>query len=137
MPGQPREKEEKYATESGEVIMYQATSLDQESKAMYLAGYSDFALAFNDPEERLDKARDGMMGKVKGELLSETKIRLGKYPGREFVVRPAKSPQILARTRLFVLNPRVYQLVVVGDPAGVRGERANAFFNSFRLRRDE
>jgi hypothetical protein len=78
-------------------------------------------------EARLDGARDGMVNKVKGKLVSEGKITLtGGYPGREAVVRIGDATLLV---RIYLVNRRMYQLMVL---AGEGAEPAT-FFDSFKV----
>jgi hypothetical protein len=100
----------------------------------YLASYTDVPtnLAGLDPEELLDNGRDGAINSTGGELVEETKITLGEFPGRDFTYKiTALNGNI--RQRAYVVEQRLYQLVTTGTGNAVNSADAEKFFNSFKL----
>jgi hypothetical protein len=78
-------------------------------------------------ETKLDDARDGMVGKVKGKLAAEAKITLaGGFPGREARVLIGDAT-LLVRT--YLVNRRLYQLMVIMG----NGAEPDTFFGSFKV----
>jgi hypothetical protein len=111
-------------------IMY----VDQKSVA-YLLSYVDNP-AFKAAnakmlEETLDKAREGAVGK--GKLLKETKIKHGSYPGREILVELPN--MTCSRSRLFLVEQKLYQLVIIGARDACLSKEADQFLESFMLLR--
>jgi len=83
-------------------------------------------------QRRLDNARDVVIAAPKGRLTSERSLPLQKkYPGRELEIDAQGETRI--RTRLYVVENRLYQLMVVGSSAWVMSKDALRFFESFQL----
>jgi hypothetical protein len=80
-------------------------------------------------EEVLNKARDGAVGK--GKLIKETKLKHGPYPGREVLVELSAS--VSSRSRLFVVEEKLYQLVILGSREACTAKEADEFLASFKL----
>jgi hypothetical protein len=80
-------------------------------------------------EETLNRARDGAVGK--GKLLKETKIKHGPYPGRDVVVELPNN--ICSRSQIFVVEGKMYQLVIIGSADACQSKDADRFLDSFRL----
>ena len=85
-----------------------------------------------------DKARDGIVGTIKGTLLSENAISLRGHRGRKLKVS-VKGPdgtELLDRARLYDVHKRVYVLQVITvkseDDSG-SAEKANRYFDSFQV----
>jgi hypothetical protein len=85
-------------------------------------------------EEALKTAQDSL-GKTFGKLLSEKPIKLlDKYPGREFEYEiPGQKGRY--RSRMYLVDGRLYQVIVVGTEEFASSKTAEAFFNSFGLLR--
>jgi hypothetical protein len=81
-------------------------------------------------EDRLDGARNSMAGKYK--LEKETKITIGGVlRGREILL--AADQKLLVRSRIFLVNGRLYQAMVVGPREFVNGPDAGKFLDSLML----
>jgi hypothetical protein len=100
----------------------------------YLASYTDVPtnLAGLDPEQLLDNGRDGALNSTGGELVEETKIKLGEFPGRDFTYKITTLNGSI-RQRAYVVDQRLYQLVTTGTGNAVNSADAEKFFNSFKL----
>ena len=119
MPGTP--KEEKKTAERVQVSAYVA----EERNGAYIVSYAEHrpTPAKESPAQvqtRLDGSRDGQLHGMGGKLVSESQILLGgKYPGRDIRAEiPGK--QLNARTQIFIVDKRLYQLVALGTPAWVK-----------------
>src|SRR5262249_53862375 len=87
LPGIPREKTSTVRSEKGEREMHEAVLSDTETGLFYSVVYADFAgVKFAEVQKRLNDARDGALHNVRGELIKETFLDLGKHPGRDVVV---------------------------------------------------
>jgi hypothetical protein len=79
----------------------------------------------------LDGGRDGAVGKNK--LVKEDKITHGTYQGREILVElPAST---FTRSQVFIVEDRIYHLLVLGPKDMVSSKDADKFFESFKLLR--
>ena len=84
--------------------------------------------------EALKTAQDSL-GKTFGKLLHEKRIQLlDKYPGREFEYQiPGDKGRY--RSRMYLVDGRLYQVIVVGTEAFAASPTADAMLNSFELLR--
>lgn len=104
---------------------------------IYAAAYGDLpADKVKKPHanKALDGARDGAVKNSGGKLISEKKITIGKakYPGREILVNVGDGKH-WARQRIYLVNLRLYQTILVGSEISVKGKIAEKFFQSFEL----
>jgi len=85
-------------------------------------------------EEALKTAQDSL-GKTFGKLLSEKPIQLlEKYPGREFEYEiPGQKGRY--RSRMYLVDGRLYQVIVVGTEEFASSKTAEAVLDSFALLR--
>jgi hypothetical protein len=133
MPGEPKEQKHSVKTPVGtiDIIMY---AVEPDPNASFVLAYSDYpdaALKGATDDQRLDGARDGAAGNVKGKILSEKKITLGKYPGREVVIEIPTKGQL--RSRMYMVDHRLYQVMVGGTKELTTSKDADKFLGSFKL----
>ncbi|PAX51792.1 hypothetical protein [Brunnivagina elsteri] len=98
---------------------------------VFLIGYADFKSDVTQvpSSELLDSAVEGMLeGKKK--LLSQKNITLDAYSGREIQIQD-ETDGITLTGRVFIVNQRMYMLLVGGDKNPQVSVRK--FFNSFQL----
>jgi hypothetical protein len=82
----------------------------------------------------LGNARDSAVRSVHGSLLSDNKVALGdrKYPGLDLLIElPGK--ESLTRERMYLVNGRLYQVMVTGRKWWVESADTPKFLDSFRL----
>ncbi len=132
MPGKPPVTELK--TPAGIMHVVQVET----KTGAYLAGWIDLPLDAADTAEkaqaRLDRARDGMIASIKGKLLREKKITLeDKHPGRDLLADVSAPDQGRLRGRLFLVENRLYQVIVVGTRGFTESEEADRVLDSFAL----
>ena len=123
-------------TEAGKIDLHLfANQLDD---IAYVVAYSDYPPENAIPdyaEKMLDGARNGAVGNTRGRLVSETKISLADYPGRELVIetRGEDRPPAVVKGRMFMVKNRLYQITVVA-PRGKAGDKIiDDFLQSFKL----
>jgi hypothetical protein len=134
IPHEPTLSKQETTTATGEKLpQYLASTA--ETSATYLIGYFDHtdAMSFS-----LDKARDGMVGAVKGTLLSESSISLGGSPGRELKISATGEDKVdyIIHARFYHVAKRVYciQFIVPKpDDTSAAGEKMNRYFDSFKI----
>jgi len=135
MPHQPARQSDSTKTAAGSIDMVMFTvSTDS---AFYAIIYSDFPFVPSTTDEinkRLDNGRDGGLARSKGRLVSETRITLDGYLGREI---KAKLDEGFLVARIFSVKQRLYQMLMAGTEADVSSANATRFFNSFKLTADE
>jgi hypothetical protein len=84
-------------------------------------------------EEALKSAQDGL-AKTFGKLLSEKAIKLAdRYPGREIEFEVKGEKGGIYRARLYLVDGRLYQVVVVGTKEFATSKSAAAMLDSFTL----
>lgn len=133
MPGTPTKSEQTETTAVGPVQIHMYT-LDNGSEG-YVVGYSEypsFVFSQRDADTLLDGARDGAVKNVKGEVLSEHPMSLGKYVGREIT---GKSPEnnFAFTSRLYLANPRMYMLIYLRKGDQPISDDGKKFLDSFEI----
>jgi len=132
MPGQPKEQKNSVKTAIGP-IEFHMFIYERDPNSDYMVGYNDYPegmMKKADSDKVLDGARDGAVKNVKGKLESEKKITLDGHPGREFV---ATAEGLKVRDRFYLVNDRLYQIMLVGSNDFITGKDAEKFLNSFKL----
>ena len=104
----------------------------------YAVAYSDYPeemIRQSNPDQVLNGARDGMVSNVNGKLVLETKITLGKYPGREVVVDLKLDNDIdgTVKSRMYLVENRMYQTQVITTKGAVSMQTISDFLDSFQL----
>jgi hypothetical protein len=131
MPGTPKE-----STEEVRGITLNSFTL-KEADGFYGVVYADMPIAADakveDLQKLLDSMRDGMLSKTHATLVRESKITLkATYPGREIeVTRPVE--KLFARSRLYIVGTRFYQVTVIGTTDYVHSDNATKFLDSLSV----
>jgi len=100
----------------------------------YAAGVSFNAIppeAAADPETLLEGGREGAAMNLKGRVVSDKPIKLGAYPGTEFVVET--SDDLIYTARIYVVDDRLYQILFLVPKDQIDQFDVQAFFDSFTL----
>jgi len=135
-PGKPDVSTSTTTTELGDVDMHQFVAKRTKDKETYALIYCDLPADLvkdADPEKLLDRLRDGGVASVHGKPAKENKIKLDANPGRELEVSGVGGTRLW---RLYLVNGRLYQLIVTTDAGRPSAERAKTFFGSFRLAKE-
>jgi hypothetical protein len=100
---------------------------------MYGANYCDFPAKIKKVplKQIFDSSRDGAVGNLEGNLASEKDIKLGKHPGREIQI--VAGGKRLFRARVYLVDQRLYQVVVFGTKEAATSKEADKFLDSFKL----
>jgi hypothetical protein len=133
MPGTPSEKTSKVNTEVGPVDMFSFRVTQEDSG--YDVNYNDYPDAVveaSDAGSMLDGARDGIVSSLQGKLLTEFIISLDGYPGRDIRVEGPDGEHTV-RTRLYLVDNRLYQLTVVTPKEDSFSKDVAKFLDSFEL----
>lgn len=134
LPSEPSVGSQESAT-ADDVKFTQYTATVVAGSTVYLIGYFDHVPG---TDFSFDRARDGMVGAVKGTVLSESSISLGGSPGRELKVatKDEQGKEFLLRARFYDIDKRVYVLQVI-FPKSLDSEAMSAagskYFDSFQL----
>jgi hypothetical protein len=117
MPGKPRETKQTVNTKSGNIKLNMFTVKRQQEEVTYTVGYVDYSSEYiellnrkNLVQKALDSGRNNVVKKSKGSLISERKIRLGSYFGRE--ISYSKPGGNIVRQRIYLVEKRLYQVTV-------------------------
>ena len=135
LPAEPKLMDQEGTSATGEKIP-QYIAVVEDSTATYMLAYFDYSKSTQ--TFSFDKARDGMLANVKGTLVSEKPISLGRYPGREVKIS-AKSDdgtELISRCRFFDVNKRIYIVQFLFKKANDNSEAAataSKFFESFKV----
>jgi hypothetical protein len=100
-------------------------------------GVADLPLADGEADavtqDRLDGALEAAVRNHQATLKSRASIKLDeRFPGREFVAASGNSKAPVIRGRIYLVNRRLYQIVVTGTEKYVAGSEATEFLNSFQ-----
>jgi hypothetical protein len=78
----------------------------------------------------LDGGREGGIRAIKGKLITNKEIKLGKYPGQSF---DAEVSIGVYRARVYLTGKHMIQVVAVGSKEYVDGAEAKKFLDSLKL----
>ena len=103
----------------------------------FLVSYGDYPSApadLNDAESVLNGVRDGIVNGSTSELVSEKKISLYSYPGREIVTKKATQGDVIVfKWRIYLVGRRLYQIAVGTTQKDAEMPDVNKFLTSFDL----
>ncbi len=128
MPGTP--KEEMHFAGLVSMKVYSV----QEENGAYAVAFADMPISMPESaaqvQARLDGARDGMVKKANATLTSAHSISLrGTHPGREVNADlPAQKGKL--RARVYLVDKRLYQVMVVGTKSWTTSSDATKFLDS-------
>ncbi len=123
-------------TQAGKLEIH--TFFGQQGATGYMVGYVDYpqeVVQQGDPAKILDGSRDGAVSNVNGKLVIETKVTLDGHPGRELVIdaKARNGEDGTVRARVFLVNNRLYQVMIVAPKGRVSSSAMNDFLQSFKL----
>lgn len=110
----------------------------QHGNAAYYISYSDYPVEIVqriDPNKMLEGSRDGANQSINGKITADASILLGGYPGREFTMegKDENGQSITIKSRIILVDNRLYQIMVVTPTGTSDNSSSNAFFQSFEL----
>lgn len=135
LPAQPKLRTQEATTATGEKFPQYMAAVVEPGDVAFIIGYFDIVpgTVFS-----ADAARDGMLNRIGGQLLSESVISLGGYPGRELRVlaKPSGESEYLVRARFYETDKRIYVLQFI-FPKSLENEamaaKAMKYFDSFQV----
>lgn len=134
LPAQPTLSTQEANTATGEKFPQYLAAATEPGDVVFMVGYFDYVpgTIFS-----ADRARDGMVERVKGTLISEHAISLGGYAGRELKVaaKPSEGEYIIL-ARFYETEKRVYVLQYIFPKSlenDAIGTKAAKFFDSFQV----
>jgi hypothetical protein len=134
MPGQPVKKTQQAPNPLGGQLTFHMFAYEvPRDEYGFVVGYNDYPPL---PPDRVQAVLDGVTkGNVQGnagsKLISETRITLGSYPGREVTIDAGGKGTI--RQRNYLVGNRLYQVMLVKGGRRPSAEAAEKFFSSFRV----
>ena len=138
MPGKPLEMSQTIESEIGKIPIYSFTALG--GTLTYLAMYAEYPISIDTSESAktsLDNARDLLLSRRNGKLISEADISFGKYPGREL---KAEVDGGALRSRTYIVNKRMYLVMAMapGDDTSKQldSKKVDDFLGSFKFLRE-
>lgn len=133
MPGTPTQQVRTAKTSSGLVDAYMF--LVERRDVAYVVAYSDYPnpmIQAGTPKLILDGARDGAVANVQGKLVRESVISLDGHQGRELQIE-SPGGKVTVTARLFLVDRRLYQVMVLMHNDKASSEDVNKFLDSFRI----
>jgi LSD1 subclass zinc finger protein len=132
LPGNPKEQQQ--PAPGMTVYMFM---LEVPPNGGYAVGYSDLPLTQREIDQQknsiLDGAKNGFFSGARArETRSENITLAGKYSGRALEGN-SNVGGLKLKGRMYLVGPRLYQIMVVGQPNWVDGADANRFLNSFAV----
>jgi hypothetical protein len=115
MPGKPTETKQKVKTKNGEVEVKMFSVERPQEGTKYTVAYIDYPQEYIDlltknnlVEKAIDTGKNTALKNAKGTIISEEKITLAGYPGKE--VNYSKPGNIVVKHRIFLVGNRLYQV---------------------------
>jgi hypothetical protein len=119
----------------GKLTLYLYTTSN--SSGYFLASYGDYPVApkdANQAESVLDGVRDGIQTGSKSEIVSEKKISLDSYPGREITTRKTDQGEVVVfKWRIYLVGRRLYENAVGTLQKDSESPEIMKFLTSFDL----
>jgi hypothetical protein len=103
----------------------------------FMLSYADYpneSKTATQQEAVLDGVRGGVLKGLQADLLSETKVTLNGYPGREMrATKMIDGGEVIFSWKMFLVGRRLYQLGVATVKADSESPDIQKFFRSFQL----
>ncbi|HZS47827.1 MAG TPA: hypothetical protein VFC63_22345 [Blastocatellia bacterium] len=134
-PSQPTENKADVDTVAGKIAMHSFLATSENN--IFLLIYADFPeyTDFSDPEHILDAGRDGGLRNAHAELISEKRVTMKGYPGREVIAKTVRADLTINMTlHFYLVKKRVYQVITGKFKESTEGDskaEATKFFDSF------
>lgn len=135
IPGVPEDKSQTRTTPGGSVTshLYIYTTKDAAFAVNYVDRPAPKTAA--ETEQWFDRLRDAEMARAGGKLLGEAPIKLANtWPGREIRISMTEGDGKHAmRSRMYLVNSRLYQVLVILPQDELSSPDAEKFLDSFHL----
>jgi hypothetical protein len=136
MPGLPKRVEQKVPQEKGEPLLTIRHQL-MIGDLMLVVCHTDVAGRVFTPAEITkiyDGGRDGIVKNIQGTLLEYKEVEIDGRNGREALVAAQLGQKpIHVRTRLLLVQSRLYQLAVFAAPDAMPAPEVDYFFRSLKI----
>lgn len=116
-------------------IEYLVAYNDMETSYFPFSKYLQAFLGADDREKMLNKWRGTIAKQINGSVVSERGISLAGYPGREIVMEASAKlgDDVVVKGRAFLVEARLYQVLVVAQREEFDAPEVKDFFESFRV----
>ncbi len=134
MPGTPKEMQKPVASDVGNLTVY--LYIYEEENSGYIVSYNDYpetALQNIVLDSVYNNATRSTLKSTKGTLLSRDTITYQGFSGIE--LKYTIPGNVLVRARYFLVNNRLFQLMLIGDEESVYNSYGEWFFNSFKVKK--
>jgi hypothetical protein len=134
MPSQPKTGVSDVDSSVGTLKLY--TFSASNNIGQFMLSYADYPneATVAEQEAVLDGVISGVLKGLKAELVSQTKVTLKGYPGREMrATRMVEGSQMVFSWKVFLVGRRLYQLGVGTSKADAESPDIQKFFTSFQL----
>lgn len=132
IPTEPRVTEQ--GLQISDVKVVNNVSLALTEYAVFGVSYAHLPPASAKSKGLLDNIRKGVIEGINGKLISSSNISHKGHPGREF---QAFTEGRLYTSRIFLVNRRLFQLVIVTMPDNVLPADVQRFLNSFDVKMEQ
>jgi|ERR1043165_5533631 hypothetical protein len=135
MPAKPTVSKKAVKTESAKLEAVIAVA-EGMGNSYFVVSYCDYPkkeLKKDSIDKRLEQGCKAAAENAGGEIRNKEKISIDGHPGREIAIE--KNGELIARMQLYLVDGRLYQLMVLGDAAFFAGNEKDVrtFLGSFRL----
>lgn len=141
-PKEPTEKTQLVNSEIGElkmnILIYDTSKVGKDDNLIYMVNYTEYpdTLISSEKTEILDdffrNSIDGAVKNVRGELLSEKIIQIGKYPGRDIKI-DFRDGMAFIRMKIYLVNNKMYLLQTITQNKRDFNKSITKFMDSFEL----
>ncbi len=136
-PAKPKEDRQVIRLPLGEMTAHIFTAAFANGTGEMVVSYADYpapVLAAKRPDPMLDDSVAGTIGGMKATLVRSGRIAQAGAPGREFSWTMA-GPQgpLKGQSRVFLVGPRLYQVLVVGTEKSLGMDVYDMIFKSFEF----
>jgi hypothetical protein len=130
MPSEPEVRDQPIETPVGKIVNHALMS--QVGESVMVVAYSDYPQSTEDPQVVLDRIINATVVGIGGTLVKSGVISLEEFPGREYEATTKNG--LTYHARIYLVNRRLYQVVVVGPPHELRPDSTKKFMESFELK---
>ncbi len=135
MPGNPKNHAQALNTPFGPATTY--TFVYSNEDVAFAVSYTDYPIKTQAPDAQkiFDGARNGQLAAMRGStLISESEVSVNSYPGREVqMATPQGDGKHAIRTRMYMVNNRLYLVMVALPKDELFSRDAVKFMDSFKL----
>jgi hypothetical protein len=131
-PGEPTVESQNVPTEVGDIEMV-TFMYEKSATEVYMVAYSDYPSALiemSDPAELLQGAKDGALGTYGATISEESEVEMDGNPGMMF---KANSDSYYVTYEIYLVDNRLYQIVILKDGSYPSEDDYNTFIKSFTL----